>query len=61
MFRKTSRINCNNDKIDYYNSNNRVFYLYNLGRYHNKSLYHYGNTNDIDLVEYNLKKKCTFL
>lgn len=54
------KINCYKDKVDYYDNSNRVFYLYNLGRYHNKYLYHYGTTNDIDLVEYNLRKNIPF-
>ena len=32
----------------------KVFYLYHLGRYYNKSLYHYGESLHPEVVEFNL-------
>lgn len=40
----------------WYDSHTRVFYCYYLGRYRNQPLYCYGYTNDLDTVEFNLKK-----
>ena len=54
-------INCKSykDQVDYFTCN-KVFFLYDVGRYHNKRLYHYGETIDIDLVEYKLKKNLPY-
>jgi hypothetical protein len=57
VFQKTSRINCmwSNSVIIC------LIFCYIIWRYHNTNLYIITvATNDIDLVEYNLKKKCTF-
>ena len=43
------------DRVSPYDAHNRVFYIYSLGRFHNKHLYIYGETNDLDLVEFQLQ------
>lgn len=40
----------------WYDNHTRVFYIYSLGRYHNQHLFCYGDTNDLDVVEFNLAK-----
>ncbi len=39
-----------------YNMHNRMFYIYYLGHYYNKKIYHYGETDDIYMTEYKIKK-----
>lgn len=39
---------------NWYDTHTRVFYIYFLGRYHNKRLYCYGETNDLDAIEFKL-------
>lgn len=34
----------------------KVFYIYSLGRYHNKPLYHYGETLNPETLEFELAK-----
>lgn len=43
------------DRVSPYDAHNRVFYIYSVGRFHNKPLYIYGETNDLDLVELQLQ------
>ncbi len=43
-----------------YDNNNKYFYIYYLGRYHNKPIYTYGETLDIDSVEFHLNKTYPF-
>lgn len=47
------------DRVDLDN-NNRVFFIYSLGRYRNKPLYYFGETIDISSVEYALRKELPF-
>lgn len=44
----------------WYDMSNRVFYVYSLGRFHNTPMYHYGETSDIDLVEFEMKKRVPY-
>lgn len=41
----------------WYETTNRTMYIYSLGSYHNRSIYHYGETFDIDLIELELKTR----
>ena len=43
------------DRVSMYDTQNRVFYLFYMGRYHNRAMYHYGETNDIDATEFFVK------
>lgn len=43
-----------------YDAHNRVFYLFYLGRYHNSPIYHYGETNDIDVIEFYIQSQLPF-
>lgn len=47
------------DKVDYFTCH-KIFFIFDIGRYHNKRLYHYGETIDIDLTEYKLKKNLPY-
>lgn len=40
----------------WYEHHTRVFYIYSLGRYQNQALFCYGETNDLDTVEFHLAK-----
>ncbi len=40
----------------WYDTHTRVFYIFSLGRYHNQPIFCYGETNDLDAVEFYLKK-----
>lgn len=40
----------------WYDTHTRVFYIFSLGRYHNKPIYCYGETNDLDAIEFHLKQ-----
>lgn len=54
--KRTTRVNSTHtyyDKVDEYN--NREFYLYTLGRYHNKIIFCYGETSDIAMTEMTFK------
>ncbi len=57
-FKTACKIICNNYKdIPCSDTSENVFYIYYLGRYNNTHTYHYGETNDIYSIEFNLSKK----
>jgi hypothetical protein len=41
-------------------NNNRSFFIFNLGSYRNNKIYYYGDTYDIDLTEFHLKRYLPF-
>lgn len=47
------------DRVSYDN-HNKIFYIYHLGKYYNQTIYYYGETYDIHLTEYKIKKTCPF-
>lgn len=55
--RQTRLNNCKSysDQVDYFTCN-KVVFLFDIGKYYNRRLYHYGETIDIDLVEYKLNR-----
>lgn len=48
------------DRVSVYDNHNRTFYIYYLGIYHNRPMYHYGETNDIDVTEFFLRSRLPF-
>jgi len=48
-----------NDHVDYFTCN-RIFFIYDIGKFFNTRLYHYGISVDIDLVEYKLQKSLPY-
>lgn len=44
------------DRVQY-ETHNSIFYIYYLGRYNNKSIFHYGETQDLYGKEFLLKQK----
>ena len=57
MYSRCIRTRSYLDKASVYDSHNRVFYIYELGRYNNIPMYRYGETNDVDLVELQINAK----
>jgi hypothetical protein len=54
--RPQTRLYSYKDRVDM-DTSNRVFFIYYLGRYSNKPIFHYGETMDTSLVEFYLRKK----
>lgn len=54
--RPQTRLYSYKDRVDM-DTSNRMFYIYYLGRYSNKPIFHYGETMDTSLVEFHLRKK----
>lgn len=50
-----NRIDCYNDRVSI-DTSNKMFYIYDLGRYNNKHFYHFGECQDIYESEFNLKR-----
>ena len=48
------------DQVDHDTNYNKTFYIYFLGYYLNKPIYCYGETYDIDSIEFTLKKTLPF-
>lgn len=48
------------DRTSDYDTHNRVFAIYYLGRYNNLSIYHYNECDDINLTELKLKQTLPF-
>lgn len=44
------------DRVDVDTRHNTVFYIYSLGRYHNRLYLHYGETNDLQAKELKLRQ-----
>lgn len=44
------------DRVQAFDCSNRVFYIYYVGSYHNKPMFHYGEADHIDLVELRLRR-----
>lgn len=53
--RPSTKIKCVSDKFEYDN-NNKVFYIYDLGRYKNQTIFSYGESYDISTTEFKLRK-----
>lgn len=43
------------DRVDYESRHDTIFYIYSLGRYHNRLHFHYGETNDLMAKELTLR------
>jgi hypothetical protein len=58
--RKTTAIHpkckCYMDQVDAFSTHNRTFFIYDLGRYNNQNVYHYGETSDLYWKECQLRK-----
>lgn len=48
------------DRVSIYDTQNRVFYLFYMGKFHNRAMYHYGETNDIAATEFFVKSHLPF-
>jgi hypothetical protein len=48
------------DRASVYDAHNRVFYLFYLGRFQNRPMYHYGETTDIDATEFYIQSQLPF-
>lgn len=48
------------DRASIHDTQNRVFYLFYMGRFHNRAMYHYGETNDIAATEFFVKSHVPF-
>lgn len=48
------------DRASVYDTHNRVFYIFYVGRFHNRPIYHFGETNDIDATEFFVKSNLPF-
>lgn len=48
------------DRASVYDTHNRVFYIFYLGQFNNRPIYHYGETNDIDATELFVKANLPF-
>jgi len=57
MVKKRTVVKSNLDSACYYDTSNRVFFIYHLGSYFNKPYYLYGETNNIDQTD--LQLRCT--
>ena len=59
---KTNYYTCKSylDRIPDYDAHNRVFYIYTLGSWNNIPYYHYGESDDISLTEFKIKKTLPF-
>lgn len=44
------------DRVDVDTRHSTVFYIYSLGRYHNRMHFHYGETNDLMAKEFKLRQ-----
>lgn len=56
QLRGTTKVCSYKDSVDM-DTSNRLFFVYYLGRYDNRPIFYYGETMDISLIEFHLRKK----
>lgn len=57
---RTHIVNSYLDRVSDYDIHNKVFYIYYLGCFNNTPMYHYGESDDLDLVELKIKRTLPF-
>jgi hypothetical protein len=44
------------DRVDHISTHNKIFFVFDLGRYNNKRIYHFGESPDFYLTEFQIHK-----